>query len=137
MILILCLVSSFDGISTTHNYSSTLIQRKINQTTQPSKNFFIDNISLRRSDPIFINNNSDFRSEATKRGWTGTGNGSTPITIENIYFLDSYNNESFTSFITISNTNLYFRISRVYFVLAKEINLIPSSRLKVGIVLQN
>ncbi len=79
--------------------------------SQQKSEYLLDNIVLQESSPIKIINNEDFLKQANENKWLGTGSEDDPITIENLVF--EFNKSNPTIMISISNTNLFFKLNRI------------------------
>lgn len=61
---------------------------------------------IQSNEPIFIDGNSDFLSQASNEGWSGTGTSTDPILIKNISIISADS----SNFIEIQNTDFFFKI---------------------------
>ena len=89
-----------------YNGYDVVFENKFNlqQSKRQKSNF---NSQLNDSDPIRINGNTQLRDQANEKGWLGNGTKSDPYSIDGLKIIGSGSN----ILISISNTELYFRIS--------------------------
>ncbi len=86
-------------------YSTHTLVNRIAYKVSPSK------ISLTNHNPIEIDGNDDFITQAASKGWLGNGSPSSPIIIQNLSV-----SASSGIILQISNTDLYFIIRNCHFL---------------------
>ena len=107
--IVLCLVFGSSKLTLNLVYTSNLQQIEL----ETNQNNFTERPKISAiHEPIFINGNSDFNTQALNEGWSGDGTEGNPYVIEdyiiNINYPDYHQNG-----INIQNTNVYFIIQDV------------------------
>ncbi len=136
IVFILCLsCTNFTHIHLKGNANDTINNSPSSLTKiNPAMEFvLLNNKSLLFSNPLLINDSSEFLNTAHSRGWNGNGTKNNPFIIENIFFSDRLFAPSQID-ISIKNTDFYFTIQNIYL---EFLRLTNQPVIRTGIRLEN